>query len=173
MKHDAASRPLPSSAGGHVTSEAVPDVERHTCPDETASVVNGMWVCHCPGGPYPFVPPRAAPPQVQGLRVSGVPVSVPSVTPTPLASAMERITQCAQGNSSFPWVDLSRNEAAALLARLDAADKLAEFLVNLRAESTGVAGYHLNGNIAEWDEFEEMNLLVAYRAPQSVAEGEE
>lgn len=34
-------------------------VERHICPDETASVVNGVWVCHCPGGPYPFVPPQA------------------------------------------------------------------------------------------------------------------
>lgn len=45
-------------------------------------------------------------------------------TPTPLDSAMERIKQCAQGNSSFPWVELSRNEAAALLARLEEAERL-------------------------------------------------
>lgn len=25
---------------------------RHFCPDETATVVNGRWICTCPGGPY-------------------------------------------------------------------------------------------------------------------------
>lgn len=24
----------------------------HTCLDETANVVNGKWLCACPGGPY-------------------------------------------------------------------------------------------------------------------------
>lgn len=39
---------------------------------------------------------------------------------TPLESARERMRQCAQGNSSFPWVQLSRKECAALLAERNA-----------------------------------------------------
>lgn len=34
-------------------------------------------------------------------------------------------------------------------------------LAAIAADSTGVAGYHLNGAIAEWDEFEEVAAAIA------------
>ena len=37
-----------------------------------------------------------------------------------------------------------------------------EGLLDIVGESDGVSGYHLNGDIAEWDEFEELN--AAYDA---------
>lgn len=96
-------------------------------------------------------------------------------TPTALKSAMTKLrepTLWAPVTTGTPVHVLAPDEAAALLARIKVADKLAEFLVNLRADSTGVAGYHLNGNIAEWDEFEEMNLLDPYRNAAPAGEGE-
>ena len=35
--------------------------------------------------------------------------------------------------------------------------KALESLLDVTADSKGVAGYHLNGDIAEWDEFEEVS----------------
>jgi hypothetical protein len=92
------------------------------------------------------------------------------MTPSALESALAKLRECVEWKG-IP-LRLSLEEVAALLAKIETADKLAEFLVNLRADSTGVAGYHLNGDIAEWDEFEEMNLLAAYRNPAPAAEGE-
>lgn len=34
-------------------AQVVEEVKRHICLDETAQIVNGKWVCGCPGGPYP------------------------------------------------------------------------------------------------------------------------
>lgn len=36
-----------------------------------------------------------------------------------------------------------------------------EGLMSIANDSRGVSGYHLNGNIAEWDEFEEIGAAVA------------
>ena len=47
----------------------------------------------------------------------------------------------------------------------------ASFLANLAAESEGVAGYHLNGDIAFWDEFDEVGqarALVAEINPKEI-----
>ena len=50
-------------------------------------------------------------------------------------------------------------------ARLIAAapDLLAalEVLMGIVSDSNGVSGYHLNGDIAEWDEFDEINIAIA------------
>ena len=35
--------------------------------------------------------------------------------------------------------------------------KAVESLLDITADSQGVAGYHLNGDIAKWDEFEEVS----------------
>jgi hypothetical protein len=47
-------------------------VKRHTCPDETAQIVNGRWVCQCPGGPYSA--PLLAPPRY-GCGHCGKPIT--------------------------------------------------------------------------------------------------
>jgi hypothetical protein len=90
------------------------------------------------------------------------------MTPSALETGLTKLRECADKTM---FAEVTHEEAAALLAKIEAADRLAEFLVNLRAASRGVAGYHLNGNIAEWDEFEEMNLLAAYRNSSPAAEG--
>lgn len=92
-----------------------------------------------------------------------------SVNSPALESALVKLRECADMTM---FVEVNHNEAAALLAKLEAADRLVEFLVDLRADSTGVAGYHLNGDVADWDEFEDMNLVDAYRNPQSAGGGE-
>ncbi len=51
-----------------------------------------------------------------------------------LDAGLFRIKQCAQGNSSFPWVELSRNEAAALLAHFAALEQRVAELEALNAE---------------------------------------
>lgn len=33
-------------------------------------------------------------------------------------------------------------------------------LISITKDSTGVAGYHLNGDTAEWDEFEEVDAAI-------------
>lgn len=39
--------------------------------------------------------------------------------------------------------------------------KALEGMVNIVSDSNGVVGYHLNGDIAEWDEFEEVETARA------------
>ncbi len=34
-------------------------------------------------------------------------------------------------------------------------------IINITYDSTGVAGYHMNGDIASWGEFEEINHAIA------------
>lgn len=63
-----------------MTSNAGASVKRHTCPDETATVVNGRWICNCPGGPYPAPPAKSPLPAQAG----GAPV-----TPSALESASD------------------------------------------------------------------------------------
>lgn len=88
------------------------------------------------------------------------------MTPPTLESALAKLRRIGNGAKCHIDEKLpTPKEATALLAKIEVADKLVEFLVNLRAASRGIAGYHLNGNIAEWDEFEEMNLLATYRNP--------
>lgn len=68
--------------------------------------------------------------------------------------------------------DLEKTRAAAgetqLVGVVHDLARAANFLMNLRSDSTGVAGYHMNGEIASWDEFDEMNVaasaLQAYEA---------
>lgn len=49
--------------------------------------------------------------------------------------------------------------------------KIAQFLAAISTESTGVSGYHHNGAVAEWDEFEEVGLaheIIAEINPQEI-----
>lgn len=59
-------------------------------------------------------------------------------------------------------------------ARLIAAapDLLAalEALMGIVSDSNGVAGYHRNGDIADWNEFDEINMAVAAIAKAKDAE---
>lgn len=49
-----------------------------------------------------------------------------------------------------------------LLKDVEALSDALQGLLNIVSDSSGVAGYHLNGNIADWDEFEEVeNAEVA------------
>lgn len=52
-------------------SNNVSSVKRHTCPDETATVVNGRWICNCPGGPYPAPQPAGEDPAGECSRCGG------------------------------------------------------------------------------------------------------
>lgn len=55
---------------------------------------------------------------------------------------------------------ISANEASLIIAAPDMLTALRGLLA-IVAESRGVDGYHLNGAIAEWDEFDEINAAHA------------
>lgn len=48
-----------------------------------------------------------------------------------------------------------------LLAQRDELAKALRGMLNIMNDSHGVAGYHLNGNVADWGEFEEVDAASA------------
>lgn len=77
---------------------------------------------------------------------------------------------------------VAREQIAALTAERDGArercavvESALEGMLAIVSDSTGVAGYHMNGDVAEWGEFEEVGLAkgVMGRAPLAFAAGAE
>lgn len=55
----------------------------------------------------------------------------------------------------------ANNELAKAKTERESALSALEGLIAIRNDSEGVSGYHLNGEIAHWDEFEEVALAEA------------
>lgn len=90
---------------------------------------------------------------------------MPSEDPTDLAAAVERLKhKCclidARSDCRFTYVTELAADIRTVLAALRLQDAAPQLLAALRgvleliAESKGIAGWHLNGEIAAWDEFE-------------------
>ena len=66
------------------------------------------------------------------------------------------------GESPVDWIQNSAHDAADLIVNLEQQrDELLAALRGLMAianDSNGVSGYHLNGAIAEWEDFEEIEI---------------
>ena len=52
-----------------------------------------------------------------------------------------------------------KEENKSLRKQLDDLKKLGKMIVSITHESRGIDGWHLNGDIATWDEFEEFEEL--------------
>lgn len=72
---------------------------------------------------------------------------------------------CLDGERWTPYILASEYDR--LQAECDALVDSLEALLSIVPESYGVSGYHLNGEVAEWDEFEEVGIatevLATYR----------
>jgi hypothetical protein len=82
---------------------------------------------------------------------------------------MSRDCEHGQLARSCSICDLER-ELKAVTQQRDKLLAALESLLLITADSEGVAGYHLNGAVANWDEFPEVNeaaLLVAQMKGQS------
>ena len=88
----------------------------------------------------------------------------------PYASMFEanarRIIACVNACAGLPTEQLESsplggvlNGVAGLIAQRDELLAALEGVLAVVGDSTGVAGYHLNGNIADWDEFDEINAV--------------
>ena len=77
---------------------------------------------------------------------------------------VEEIGGSGSSTHRLPSDTPTYDQLSALCAQLAAA---LDGVLAITQDSTGVAGYHLNGNVAEWDEFEEIfavrTALTAYR----------
>lgn len=58
-------------------------------------------------------------------------------------------------------------ERDALRARVAELESALSGMLAIVSDSKGVAGYHMNGDVAEWDEFEEVGLAEVILAPSS------
>ena len=88
----------------------------------------------------------------------------------PYASMFEanarRIIACVNACAGLPTEQLESsplggvlNGVAGLIAQRDELLAALEGVLAVVGDSTGVAGYHLNGDIADWDEFDEINAV--------------
>lgn len=88
----------------------------------------------------------------------------------PYASMFEanarRIIACVNACAGLPTEQLESsplggvlNGVASLIAQRDELLAALEGVLAVVGDSTGVAGYHLNGDIADWDEFDEINAI--------------
>lgn len=71
------------------------------------------------------------------------------------------IDEAHEGKLRARWAHQARETAEAKLAEKDTllrqAMEALEGFVNIASDSQGVAGYHLSGDTAEWDEFDEVD----------------
>ena len=102
----------------------------------------------------------------------------------PYASMFEanarRIIACVNACAGLPTEQLESsplggvlNGVAGLIAQRDELLAALEGVLAVVGDSTGVAGYHLNGAIADWDEFDEINAVytaIAKAKGNTVAE---
>ena len=102
----------------------------------------------------------------------------------PYASMFEanarRIIACVNACAGLPTEQLESsplggvlNGVAGLIAQRDELLAALEGVLAIVSDSTGVAGYHLNGDIADWDEFDEINAgytAIAKAKGNTVAE---
>ena len=77
-----------------------------------------------------------------------------------------RIVACVNACAGLPTEQLESsplggvlNGVAGLIAQRDELLAALEGVLAVVGDSTGVAGYHLNGDIADWDEFDEINAV--------------
>lgn len=84
---------------------------------------------------------------------------------TAIANA-RRIVACVNACAGLPTEQLESsplggvlNGVAGLIAQRDELLAALEGVLAVVGDSTGVAGYHLNGDIADWDEFDEINAV--------------
>ena len=102
----------------------------------------------------------------------------------PYASMFEanarRIIACVNACAGLPTEQLESsplggvlNGVAGLIAQRDELLAALEGVLAIVSDSTGVAGYHLNGDIADWGEFDEINAgytAIAKAKGNTVAE---
>ena len=91
-----------------------------------------------------------------------------------------RIVACVNACAGLPTEQLESsplggvlNGVAGLIAQRDELLAALEGVLAVVGDSTGVAGYHLNGAIADWDEFDEINAVytaIAKAKGNTVAE---
>ena len=76
-----------------------------------------------------------------------------------LAEKIVREVQRSNGERYVPFSDQARMVEHLIETEGPASDLLAALhgLMELVADTDGIAGYHLNGDIAEWDEFPEVD----------------
>ena len=77
-----------------------------------------------------------------------------------------RIVACVNACAGLPTEQLESsplggvlNGVAGLIAQRDELLAALEGVLAVVGDSTGVAGYHLNGDIADWNEFDEINAV--------------
>lgn len=89
-----------------------------------------------------------------------------------LAPVCEAIQYCGNGAFGVETVGPIRDSAAELRRLHALNEELLEVLKGMVAivdDSRGVAGYHLNGDTAEWDEFDEVDAANAAIAKAEAA----
>lgn len=59
--------------------------------------------------------------------------------------------------SAIAEIEVLRQERDKLRARVAELEAALQGMLDIVADSRGVAGYHLNGDTAEWDEFDEVD----------------
>jgi len=70
---------------------------------------------------------------------------------SPYESYREMVEQKDDASGAGDWVEIEDLRDAEFRY-----DELKKFLIDLQSDSEGVAGYHLNGDVAPWCEFEEI-----------------
>lgn len=104
---------------------------------------------------------RAAPYMVDARNLWAVMIAA-----APEPPADQRDAEIAELKAAYRGLDAYKRALSTENARLREA--LAG-MVAIADDSQGVAGYHMNGDIAEWDEFDALDLAQAALAPPEVA----
>ena len=90
----------------------------------------------------------------------------PSIAEVIAGTAKMPIVYLTAGKARIRW--LSRN-LVKLEQQRDELLAALEGVLAVVGDSTGVAGYHLNGDIADWDEFDEINAVYTAIAKAKAA----
>jgi hypothetical protein len=94
--------------------------------------------------------------------------------PTPLTDANARSDTDYHCSIKYhaDGEDIDAGICSEIERRMRHAEQLLDEVLATMNNSTGVAGWHLNGDIADWDEFEDRQMIEQYLAAAKEADNE-